>query len=96
MALRAGLPDFTTHTFRHLRLTDLARSGLELHEIATYAGHRSLNTTLKYIHLGSQELGEHVRRATRSLEARNKALFERQQNARMKTEIDSRAEAETV
>jgi len=68
VALRAGLPYFTTHTFRHLRLTDLARCGLELHEIATYAGHRSLNITIKYIHLGSQELGERVRRATLSLD----------------------------
>ena len=50
VALRTSLPEFTTHTFRHLQLTDLARSGLELHEIATYAGHRSLNTTMKYIH----------------------------------------------
>jgi len=77
VALRAGLPYFTTHTFRHLRLTDLARCGLELHEIATYAGHRSLNTTMKYIHLGSQELGERVRRASLSLARSNKAVLQR-------------------
>jgi integrase/recombinase XerD len=81
VALRAGLPHFTTHTFRHLRLTDLARGGLELHEIATYAGHRSLNTTLKYIHLGSQELGERVRRATQSLDKRHNAFFQCLRNA---------------
>ena len=80
VALRASLAEFTTHTFRHLRLTDLARSGLELHEIATYAGHRSLNTTMKYIHLGSQELGERVRRATLSLDRRNRATFRRPQD----------------
>ena len=45
VAHRAGLPMFTTHTFRHLRLTDLARCKLELHEIAMYAGHRSLKST---------------------------------------------------
>ena len=76
VALRTSLPEFTTHTFRHLRLTDLARSGLELHEIATYAGHRSLNTTMKYIHLGNQELGERVRRASLSLARTNKAIFQ--------------------
>jgi integrase/recombinase XerD len=81
VALRASLQNFTTHTFRHLRLTDLARSGLELHEIATYAGHRSLNTTMKYIHLGSQELGERVRRATQSIDRRNKAVLQHVQNA---------------
>jgi integrase/recombinase XerD len=76
VALSASLPYFTTHTFRHLRLTDLARSGLELHEIATYAGHRSLNTTMKYIHLGSQELGERVRRASLTLARSNKAILQ--------------------
>jgi integrase/recombinase XerD len=31
---------FTTHTFRHLRLTDLARTGMDIHTIAQYADHR--------------------------------------------------------
>ena len=31
---------FSTHTLRHLCLTDLARSGWELHQIATFAGHQ--------------------------------------------------------
>lgn len=38
----AGLPRFTTHTPRHLRLTHMARAGPDIHEIAVYAGHRSL------------------------------------------------------
>ena len=41
IAKRAGLHHgFTTHTPRHLRLTDLARTGMDLHAIAQYAGHR--------------------------------------------------------
>jgi len=52
----AGLPKFSTHTLRHLCLTDLARSGWELHEIATFAGHRNTSTTLIYIHLSGREL----------------------------------------
>ena len=56
LALRAGLPAFSTHTLRHLCLTDLARSGWELHEIATFAGHRSTQTTLQYIHLSGRDL----------------------------------------
>jgi len=56
LALRAGLPAFSTHTLRHLCLTDLARSGWELHEIATFAGHRSTQTTLQYIHLFGRDL----------------------------------------
>ena len=35
-----ALPAFSTHTLRHLCLTDLARSGWELHQIATFAGHQ--------------------------------------------------------
>jgi len=31
MAERTGLPRLTTHTIRHTRFTDLARSGLDLH-----------------------------------------------------------------
>jgi integrase/recombinase XerD len=56
LALQAGLPRFSTHTLRHLCLTDLARSGWELHQIAVFAGHRSTQTTLQYIHLSGREL----------------------------------------
>jgi integrase/recombinase XerD len=53
---RAELPRFTTHTLRHLCLTDLAHAGWDIHEIAKFAGHRSLQTTLLYIHLSGREL----------------------------------------
>jgi integrase/recombinase XerD len=50
------LPRFSTHTLRHLCLTDLARAGWELHAIATFAGHRNPSTTLQYIHLSGRDL----------------------------------------
>jgi len=56
IALAAGVPRFSTHTTRHLCLTDLARMGWELHAIATFAGHRSTDSTLRYIHLSGREL----------------------------------------
>jgi integrase len=56
LALRAGVARFSTHTLRHLCLTDLARSGWELHAIARFAGHRNVATTLQYIHLSGREL----------------------------------------
>jgi integrase/recombinase XerD len=56
MALRAELPRFSTHTLRHLCLTDLARDGWELHAIAQFAGHRNTATTLQYIHLSGRDL----------------------------------------
>lgn len=54
----AGVRQFSTHTPRHLCLTDLARNGWELHAIATFAGHRSIDSTLAYIHLSGRELAE--------------------------------------
>jgi len=60
IALRAGVPSFSTHTLRHLCLTDLARSGWELHQIASFAGHRSTDTTQHYIHLSGRDLAERL------------------------------------
>ena len=56
VALAADVPRFSTHTTRHLCLTDLARMGWELHAIATFAGHRSTESTLRYIHLSGRDL----------------------------------------
>ena len=56
VALAAGVPRFSTHTTRHLCLTDLARMGWEVHAIATFAGHRSTDSTLQYIHLSGRDL----------------------------------------
>ncbi len=64
LAERAGLPQLSTHTFRHLCLTDLARAGWELHEIASFAGHRNTSTTLIYIHLSGRELTAKIAQAS--------------------------------
>jgi site-specific recombinase XerD len=55
---RAGVERFTTHTCRHLRLTDLARADWDIHEIAKFAGHKSIETTLLYIHLSGRDLAK--------------------------------------
>jgi len=60
IARRASVPRFSTHTLRHLCLTDLARSGWELHELARFAGHRNLETTLQYIHPSGRNLADRV------------------------------------
>ncbi|MDT1877231.1 site-specific integrase, partial [Acinetobacter baumannii] len=44
LAMQAGLPQLSTHTFRHLCLTDLARADRDIHEIATFAGHQSIQS----------------------------------------------------
>jgi len=56
IALQADVPQFSTHTLRHLCLTDLARMGWEVHAIAAFAGHRHTDSTLAYIHLSGRDL----------------------------------------
>jgi integrase/recombinase XerD len=68
LAQRADLPRFTTHTPRHLRLTYLARAQMDLHQIALYAGHRSLETTMLYIHLSGVDLTAAVTRSLAGFE----------------------------
>lgn len=58
IANRAGVSQFSTHTLRHLCLTDLARSNWDIHQIALFAGHSSTQTTLLYIHLSGRELAQ--------------------------------------
>lgn len=62
VALAAVVPRFSMHTTRHLCLTDLARMGWELHAIATFAGHRSIDTTLTYIHPSGRDLADELNR----------------------------------
>ena len=54
---------------RHLCLTDLARMGWELHAIATFAGHRSTDSTLRYIHLSGRELSDKLGRGMSQIHA---------------------------
>ncbi|MGW3941650.1 tyrosine-type recombinase/integrase [Streptomyces phaeochromogenes] len=61
LALAAGVERFSTHTTRHLCLTDLAQMGWEVHAIASFAGHRHTDTTLQYIHLSGRDLAERLR-----------------------------------
>lgn len=69
IALRADVPQFSSHTLRHLCLTDLARSGWDIHAIARFAGHRSLETTAQYIQLSAQDLSEKLQSAMSSMHA---------------------------
>ena len=75
IATRAGVPAFSTHTLRHLCLTDLARSGWELHAIATFAGHRRSETTQRYIHLSGRDLADRLARGMTQIHAERVALI---------------------
>lgn len=77
IALRAGVPAFSTHTLRHLCLTDLARMGWDLHEIGRLAGHQNLDTTQQYVHLSARDLAQRFRQTMSQIHTwRLKALAE--------------------
>ena len=65
---RAGLPLLTTHTLRHLRLTDLAKAKWEMFEIAAFAGHSDPAVTMIYVHLSGREMGERFRQTLDSMQ----------------------------
>ena len=69
IAARAEVPQFSTHTLRHLCLTDLARAGWDLHEIAAFAGHQTPQTTLRYIHLSGRDLAAKLQQGMASIHA---------------------------
>lgn len=75
IATTAGVPRFSTHTLRHLCLTDLARSGWELHAIASFAGHRSVSSTLRYIHISGRELTAQLASGMAQMHARRVATI---------------------
>ena len=60
LAIASGVAKLTTHTPRHLCLTDLARADWDIHHIALFAGHRRTQTTLLYIHLSGRDLKEKI------------------------------------
>lgn len=75
IARQSGVVQFTTHTPRHLCLTDLARDQWDIHEIALFAGHRSIQTTLLYIHLSGRDLKKKLEQGMASLHASRIALL---------------------
>ena len=77
------MPRFSTHTLRHLCLTDLARAGWELHAIATFAGHRDLATTLQYVHLSGWELAEKFARGMAQIHDWRVTMLARSEPVRM-------------
>lgn len=64
---RARVAGFSTHTLRHLRLTHLARGDMKAHELAAFAGHKSVTTTLIYLHLTGRDLAQSVASASERL-----------------------------
>jgi len=50
-------------------LTDLAQANWDIHEIATFAGHRSIQTTVLYVHLSGRDLVNKLARGMAEIHA---------------------------
>ena len=55
------LPQLTPHKMRHLMLTELKRSGMELLEVSRYGRHRKLSSTEIYLHTDLSDLARQVK-----------------------------------
>ncbi|MCB2410757.1 tyrosine-type recombinase/integrase [Hymenobacter lucidus] len=63
IASRTKLPRLTTHTIRHLSITNKAEDGWALHEISHFAGHANLSSTLRYIHPRRDDVRDSIGKA---------------------------------
>jgi len=75
VGLAADVPRLSTHTLRQLCLSDLARMDWELHAIATFAGHRSTDSTMRYLHLSGRELSDKLNRAMAGIHAQRVGML---------------------
>jgi integrase len=55
---RAKVRDARIHDIRHKSLTDIAKKGYSLQEIARAAGHTQISTTMRYTHLKAEDTRE--------------------------------------
>lgn len=66
---RAGLKGGTCHELRHTCFTRLREAGMAIEALQALAGHRSIESTRIYLHLGADWLAEEYRRAAAAIEA---------------------------
>lgn len=66
---RAGLTQLTCHQLRHTCLTRLREAGMALEAVQAQAGHRSIESTRIYLHLGNDWLTGEYTRAIEAIDA---------------------------
>jgi len=59
---KAQLPDFRWHDLRHTFASRLVMAGVPLRAVQLLMGHKCIETTLRYSHLGETELHQAVER----------------------------------
>ncbi len=62
------LPQLTPHKMRHLMLTELKKSGMDLLEVSRYGRHKRIASTEIYLHTDLSDLARDVNKAHRRLE----------------------------
>lgn len=60
------LPDATAHTLRHSHATHLIERGVDLHTVQRLLGHKSIETTMTYLHV-TEPTAENARKVIESL-----------------------------
>src|SRR5262249_4392357 len=73
---KVHLPALTPHTLRHQRCTILKRAGVNLDDIALFAGHKSTETTRLYVHLAPTELNQRICTRMKPFDATIRILVE--------------------
>jgi integrase len=53
--------NYTSHDFRHSKVTDLLNEGVKLKEVATYVGHSNPSTTLRYYNVDEAQVMQKVK-----------------------------------
>jgi integrase/recombinase XerD len=66
---RAGLSNGTCHELRHTCFTRLREAGMPIEALQALAGHRSIESTRVYLHLGADWLADEYRRAIEAIDA---------------------------
>jgi site-specific recombinase XerD len=62
------MPQLTPHKMRHLMLTELKKSGMDLLEVSRYARHRKIASTEIYLHTDLSDLARQINKAHQQFE----------------------------
>jgi len=62
------IPQLTPHKMRHLMLTELKKSGMDLLDVSRYARHRTIASTEIYLHTDLSDLARQVNKVHQHVE----------------------------